>query len=73
MSLPEVLVSGDLTSVEGLAFDWMARNLYFVDGSRKTIEVIKTDVFVLRRMRKQILGPKVLDKPRGIAVHPAKG
>lgn len=72
-SEPELLVSEDLKSVEGLAFDWMASNLYFTDGVLKKIEVIKTDVSEFRRMRKLIIGPNFVDKPRGISVHPAKG
>ncbi len=71
--MPEVLVSQDLKSVEGLAFDWLAQNLYFCDGANKRIEVIRTDVTTFGRMRKVILGSPTLDKPRGIAVHPEKG
>jgi len=72
-SLPEVLVSQDLKSVEGLAFDWIAQNLYFCDGTNKKIEVIRTDVSTLGRMRRVILRSPTLEKPRGIALHPEKG
>lgn len=69
-SEPEILVSSNLKSVEGLAFDWLAHNLYFSDGAESKIEVIRTDVHHLGRMRKKILGKPAVEKPRGIAVHP---
>jgi hypothetical protein len=72
-SEPEVIVSQDLKSVEGLAFDWISQNLYFCDGINKRIEVIRTDATSFGRMRKKIIGADHLDKPRGIAVHPVKG
>ncbi|ODM93787.1 Sortilin-related receptor [Orchesella cincta] len=75
-STPEVLVSSDITSVEGLAFDWMSNNLYFTDGGGSKIEVIRTDSVAAshhRRMRKRLLTKPDVEKPRGIAVHPEKG
>ncbi|XP_046665505.1 sortilin-related receptor-like isoform X3 [Homalodisca vitripennis] len=69
----EILVENDLSSVEGMALDWMSNMLYFVDGIKCRIEVIRTDIDHEGRMRYTVLGPSVLRKPRGIAVHPAAG
>jgi len=70
--MPEVIVSSHIKSVEGIALDWISKNLYFTDGTEKKIEVIRTNVDH-GRARKVILDKAVLDKPRGIAVHPVKG
>lgn len=72
-STPQLLVESQLESIEGMALDWMSNNLYFVDGARSMIEVIRTDVNHSGRMRRTIFNHTVLDKPRGITVHPARG
>lgn len=72
-SKQEILVSNDLASVEGLAYDWISHNLYFVDGTRAKIEMIRTDLNHWGRMRHTILNQTVLHKPRGIALHPVAG
>lgn len=64
-SKTEILVSIDLSSIEGMAFDWISKSLYFVDGTRSTIEMIKTNVSHSGRMRRTILNSTVLHKPRG--------
>lgn len=70
---PEILVESQLSSIEGMALDWVSNVLYFVDGFRSKIEIIRTDIHYEGRMRKTILGPDHLKKPRGIAVHPMRG
>ncbi|XP_011882721.1 PREDICTED: sortilin-related receptor-like [Vollenhovia emeryi] len=72
-SSPEILVETDLSSVEGMAFDWVSKVLYFVDGVKMRIQTIRTDLSSMGRMRRTILGPNNLQKPRGIAVHPMNG
>ena len=57
----------------GMSFDWISKTLYFVDGSRKTIEIVRTDINNEGRMRKVIMNSRELTKPRGIAVHPQHG
>ncbi|XP_042228900.1 sortilin-related receptor-like isoform X2 [Homarus americanus] len=69
----ETLVDTKVHSVEGLAFDWISKNLYFVDGQLKTLQVIRTDISNYGRMRRTLLDSKELDNPRGIAVHPVRG
>lgn len=75
-SLPEVLAMSQLSSVEGMAFDHISKILYFVDGTRKSIELVRVDSHGEGHMRKIILNSAVLgekSKPRGIAVHPTQG
>ncbi|XP_047516497.1 sortilin-related receptor-like isoform X1 [Pieris napi] len=69
----EIVVDTDLASIEGMALDWISNVLFFVDGSRKKIEAVRTDLSSQGRMRATILDSKVLSKPRGIAVHPKAG
>lgn len=72
-STPEIIVGTDLSSIEGMALDWISNVLFFVDGIRMKIEAVRTDLADERRMRVTILDSKVLAKPRGIAVHPKAG
>ena len=72
-SEPRVLVEANLNSVEGMAYDWIAKTLYFVDGTRRTVDMVRVDMNYGGRMRKNVLGEKALTKPRGLAVHPAYG
>ncbi|CAG9822420.1 unnamed protein product [Phaedon cochleariae] len=69
----EILVSTELSSIEGMAFDWISKTLYFVDGVRAKIELIRTDVVGSGHMRRTILNSTVLNKPRGIVLHPQNG
>lgn len=73
LELPEIIVSTNLKSVEGMAYDWVSNLLYFVDGARATIEVVRTDINHQGRMRRTILNAPNLKKPRGIALHPKAG
>ncbi|CAB3366798.1 Hypothetical predicted protein [Cloeon dipterum] len=72
-SEPEVLVKTNLESVEGMSYDWINHLLYFVDGARSSIELIRTDINHSGRMRLTVLEKSQLKKPRGIAVHPIEG
>lgn len=69
----EVIVDTNLSSIEGMALDWISNVLFFVDGMRRRIEAVRTDLKNAGRMRTTILDSKVLSKPRGIAVHPKAG
>ncbi|XP_075232916.1 sortilin-related receptor-like [Lycorma delicatula] len=69
----ETLVRYGLMSIEGMSFDWITNMLYFVDGLRARIEVIRTDINHSGRFRRTVLSNDVLQKPRGIAVHPMAG
>ncbi|XP_015909717.1 low-density lipoprotein receptor-related protein 2 isoform X1 [Parasteatoda tepidariorum] len=54
--------------VEGLAFDWVSNNLYYIDSRKGTLNVINTVHFQYRRT---LL--RNLKRPRAIVVHPNKG
>ncbi len=56
-----------------MSYDWISKVLYYVDGSRKSIEMVRVDVKNEGRMRKTLLDDKTLVKPRGIVVHPMHG
>ncbi|CAH2090468.1 unnamed protein product [Euphydryas editha] len=73
ITIQEVVVDTDLASIEGMALDWISNVLFFVDGMRKKIEAVRTDLTSEGRMRATILNSTVLSKPRGIAVHPRAG
>ena len=56
-----------------MSFDWIGKTLYFVDGQKKTIELVRTAIHFAGKMRKTILDKRVLKKPRGVVVHPKEG
>ncbi|XP_064651569.1 sortilin-related receptor-like isoform X2 [Lineus longissimus] len=71
----QVIIEGRMQAVEGLAFDWMSRNIYWVDAMRKTISVARADGTFRRTLIQNPAGNTTwpLDKPRGIAVDPMHG
>eukprot|EP00095_Tigriopus_kingsejongensis_P005304 maker-scaffold337_size202799-snap-gene-0.21 protein:Tk05304 transcript:maker-scaffold337_size202799-snap-gene-0.21-mRNA-1 annotation:"sortilin-related receptor" len=71
-SEPRALVENNLESVEGMAYDWITKTLYFADGPRHSIELIRVDLQNQGRMRKTIMQGKV-SRPRGLAIHPMEG
>lgn len=56
-----------------MSFDWIGKTLFFVDGHKRTIELVRTDITYSGRMRKTILAKNKLKKPRGIVVNPNRG
>lgn len=70
----EILINSNLSSVEGMSYDWISKNLYFVDGKNTKIELVRTDISHNRHyFRKTVLSSPTLKKPRGIVVHPTTG
>ncbi|CAM1301835.1 SORL1 (predicted), partial [Pycnogonum litorale] len=70
----EILAETDIESLEGLALDWVSKNLYFTDGGANAkIEVIRIDLNYYGRMRRTLINSTFVDKPRGIAVDPIQG
>lgn len=61
------VVSGGLESVEGLAVDWLACNLYWIESKHQEIEVAKCD----GSQRSSIIGD--VQHPRGLALDPRAG
>ncbi|CAG0883349.1 unnamed protein product [Darwinula stevensoni] len=57
----------DIHNPDGLAVDWIGRNLYWCDRSTKTIEVS-----TLKGLYRKVLIQTGLREPRAIALHPDK-
>ncbi|KAL1418892.1 hypothetical protein MTO96_025621 [Rhipicephalus appendiculatus] len=64
----EVIIDNDLEAADGLALDWIARNIYWADSRRKTIEVARAD-----GSSRKLLINLDLDEPRALALFPEKG
>lgn len=58
----------NILSVNGIAVDWLANNIYWTDGGSKSIHVARLD----GRFRKTIVNSD-LEDPWSIAVFPQKG
>ena len=64
----QVIHSATVRNPDGLAVDWLGRNLYWCDKMTDTIEVSRLD----GRYRR-VLVRTDLQEPRAIAVHPFRG
>ena len=67
---PQNVLASHHEGVEGLALDWAAKNLYYIDSRKGTLNVLKTGTNDTNN-RKTLL--KDLKRPRAIVVHPNKG
>ncbi|XP_050406907.1 low-density lipoprotein receptor-related protein 1B isoform X2 [Patella vulgata] len=65
----DVIASGDIKKVASLAVDWVARNVFWVDSEKKTLEVARLD----RKVRAVLLTSTQLHEPRALALHPQQG
>ncbi len=57
------------SSPDGMAVDWVGRNLYFCEASETAIYVSRLNGFALKKL---ITGPS-LQEPRGMVVYPQEG
>ena len=64
----ETLISSHLKTTDGLAVDWIGKNLYWTDTGTDVIEVAK-----LSGQYRRTLIKDDLDQPRAVAVYPQKG
>lgn len=64
----EAVIEFGLDYPEGMAVDWMGRNIYWADTGTNRIEVARLD-----GQYRQVLVCKDLDNPRSLALDPAKG
>lgn len=64
----EIVLASQNEGVEGLAVDWVSKNLYYIDSRKGTLNVLSTRNVTYRRT---LL--KNLKRPRAIVVHPNKG
>lgn len=58
----------EIVKPEGIAVDWIAKNVYWVDAGLETIEVARTN-----GSHRRVLISDSLSHPRAIAVHPWQG
>ncbi|CAG5058827.1 unnamed protein product [Parnassius apollo] len=65
----EQFLTDDVKTPEGLSIDWAARNIFWTDSKKLTIEVANLD----RKTRKVLFSADGIVNPRGIAVHPQRG
>lgn len=61
--------SSGIKSPEGVAIDWSARNIFWTDSKKLTIEVANLDT----KARAVLFSKNDIKNPRGIAVHPGRG
>ncbi|KAI4889841.1 hypothetical protein NFI96_010472 [Prochilodus magdalenae] len=64
----EAVIEFGLDYPEGIAVDWMGRNIYWADTGTNRIEVARLDGHY-----RQVLVCKDLDNPRSLALDPANG
>ncbi|KAF7989294.1 hypothetical protein HCN44_007968 [Aphidius gifuensis] len=64
----EIVLASQNEGVEGLAVDWAAKNLYYIDSRKGTLNVLSTKNITYRRT---LL--KNLKRPRAIVIHPNHG
>lgn len=64
----EIVLASQNEGVEGLAVDWAAKNLYYIDSRKGTLNVLSTRNVTYRRT---LL--KHLKRPRAIVIHPNQG
>ncbi|XP_046995596.1 low-density lipoprotein receptor-related protein 2 [Schistocerca americana] len=64
----EIVLASQNEGVEGMAVDWVSKNLYYIDSRKGTLNVLSTRNVTYRRT---LL--KNLKRPRAIVVHPNKG
>ncbi|XP_007943117.1 low-density lipoprotein receptor-related protein 5 [Orycteropus afer afer] len=64
----QTLVSTEINDPDGIAVDWVARNLYWTDTGTDRIEVTR-----LNGTSRKILVSEDLDEPRAIVLHPVMG
>jgi len=67
----DVLVNHDLSTPDGLAYDWIHRNLYWTDTGNNRIDVLAVPGRdgIGRLMRRTLINTN-LDEPRAIVVDP---
>ena len=64
----QTLLASQNEGVEGLALDWIAQNLYYIDSRKGTLNVLS----VTKSENRRVLLSN-LKRPRAITVHPNRG
>ena len=61
----EIFLEENVDFPEGVSVDWQARNIFWTDSGKRTIEVANLDT-----KTRKILFDEQIRNPRGIAIHP---
>ncbi|CAG9113923.1 unnamed protein product [Plutella xylostella] len=64
----ETFIANDVKA-EGISIDWSARNIFWTNPSKHSIEVANLDT----KIRKTLFSDPSIANPRGIVVHPQRG
>lgn len=64
----KVIASENLDVIEGLAYNWMSHQIFWVDAGHRRIEVARVD-----GSHRKVLINSTLDQPRAIIVSPRTG
>lgn len=64
----KVLITENTDLIEGLAYNWMSQQLFWVDSGHKRIEVARKD-----GTNRKVLINTTLDQPRAIVLYPKFG
>jgi low density lipoprotein-related protein 2 len=62
------VIATGLDLVEGLAYDWVGRNIYWLDSRLNTIEVAREN-----GSDRMVLLKENITQPRGLALDPSPG
>ena len=69
----QVIADYDVQTPDGLAFDWIARNLYWTDAGEHQLAPARIEVARANGTSRKILIETEIDEPRAIVVDPAEG
>ena len=69
----QVIADHDIQTPDGLAFDWIARNLYWTDAGDQVLAEGRIEVARANGTSRKILIDTGLDEPRAIVVDAAEG
>ena len=63
---PQVLLGSGIDLIEGLAYDWVAKNIYWLDSRLNTIDAAKSN-----GTHRMILVNQNISQPRGLTLDPS--
>ena len=69
----QMIADYDIQTPDGIAFDWIARNIYWTDAGDQTLASGRIEVARANGTSRKILINTGLDEPRAIVVDPAEG
>jgi len=69
----QMIADYDIQTPDGIAFDWIARNIYWTDAGDQTLASGRIEVARANGTSRKVLVSTGLDEPRAIVVDPAEG